>query len=273
MTAVVAVGLVAVLLVVLPLAAGRLTRAAAEHRRAASRALTALGTVWVLCAVSGAQVGPVGRVASTSAAGLAVDQVQQVRAELRDRRTFAGEIAADRIERRPGRPAADRAARQGRAARLRRELRPGRGAGLRPSPPASTPCSTTGPDACAPPATPSRSAFLTSPTFGAASWLAHSTLQSGLWVDSEQRYDQLLGSDRLTLTSAFGRAGWRTVVRRPREHQGLAGGRGVLRLRPAVRLPQRRLRGAGVRLRVDAGPVHARRTSGAWSSRPLTGGR
>jgi hypothetical protein len=60
-----------------------------------------------------------------------------------------------------------------------------------------------------------RSAFLTSPTFGAASWLAHSTLQSGLWVDSQQRYDQLLGADRLTLTDAFGRAGWRTVFDDP----------------------------------------------------------
>jgi hypothetical protein len=56
-----------------------------------------------------------------------------------------------------------------------------------------------------------RSAFLTSPTFGAASWLAHSTLQSGLWVDSQRRYDQLIGTDRMTLADAFGRAGWRTV--------------------------------------------------------------
>ena len=57
----------------------------------------------------------------------------------------------------------------------------------------------------------SRSAFLTSPTFGGISWLAHSTLQSGLWVDSQQRYDALLHSRRATLTQAFGRAGWRTV--------------------------------------------------------------
>ena len=57
----------------------------------------------------------------------------------------------------------------------------------------------------------SRSAFLTSPTFGAGSWLAHSTLQSGLWVNSQQRYNQLVRDDRLTLTDAFGRAGWRTV--------------------------------------------------------------
>jgi len=56
-----------------------------------------------------------------------------------------------------------------------------------------------------------RSAFLTSPTFGAGSWLAHSTIQSGLWVDSQQRYNQLMTQRRLTLTDAFGRAGWRTV--------------------------------------------------------------
>jgi hypothetical protein len=56
-----------------------------------------------------------------------------------------------------------------------------------------------------------RSAFLTSPTFGAISWLAHSTFQSGLWVDSQQRYDVLVTSRRLTLSRLFGRAGWRTV--------------------------------------------------------------
>lgn len=57
-----------------------------------------------------------------------------------------------------------------------------------------------------------RSAFLTSPTFGGVSWLAHSTLQSGVWVDSQQRYDQLTSTDRLTLSRAFGEAGWRTVA-------------------------------------------------------------
>ncbi len=56
-----------------------------------------------------------------------------------------------------------------------------------------------------------RSAFLTSPTFGGVSWLAHATLQSGTWVDSQQKYDRLLGSDRTTLTRVFQDAGWRTV--------------------------------------------------------------
>ena len=57
----------------------------------------------------------------------------------------------------------------------------------------------------------SRSAFVTSPTAGGGSWLAHDTLLSGLWVNTQQRHNDLLGSDRLTLNRAFGRAGWRTV--------------------------------------------------------------
>jgi hypothetical protein len=61
----------------------------------------------------------------------------------------------------------------------------------------------------------SRSGFLTSPTFGGLSWLAHITLQSGLWVDNQRRYDHLVTLDRLTLTDAFGRAGWRTVADAP----------------------------------------------------------
>ena len=56
-----------------------------------------------------------------------------------------------------------------------------------------------------------RSAFLTSPTFGGISWLAHSTLQSGVWVNSRRRYDQLDDTNRFTLSDAFNRAGWRTV--------------------------------------------------------------
>jgi hypothetical protein len=56
-----------------------------------------------------------------------------------------------------------------------------------------------------------RSAFLTSPTFGAGSWLAHSTTQSGLWVDNQQRYDALVTSPRLKLSDLFHKAGWRTV--------------------------------------------------------------
>jgi hypothetical protein len=60
-----------------------------------------------------------------------------------------------------------------------------------------------------------QSAWLTSPTFGGISWLAHSTLQSGLWVNSSQRYNQLLASKRFTLSDAFKKAGWHTVADDP----------------------------------------------------------
>lgn len=57
----------------------------------------------------------------------------------------------------------------------------------------------------------SQSAFLTSPTFGGLSWLAHSTFQTGLWVDRQPLYSKVIRSDRFTLSRAFGEAGWRTV--------------------------------------------------------------
>jgi len=60
-----------------------------------------------------------------------------------------------------------------------------------------------------------RSAFLTSPTVGGISWLAHGTALSGLWIDSQVRYDSLMLSERLTLNRLFQRAGWRTVAVMP----------------------------------------------------------
>jgi hypothetical protein len=37
-------------------------------------------------------------------------------------------------------------------------------------------------------------------------------MQSGLWVNSQRRYDQLVDTHRLTLATAFKRAGWRVVA-------------------------------------------------------------
>jgi phosphatidylglycerophosphate synthase len=63
-----------------------------------------------------------------------------------------------------------------------------------------------------------QSAWLTSPTFGGISWLAHSTLESGLWVTSNQRYNELLASQRFTLSDAFRKAGWHTVADDPSDN-------------------------------------------------------
>jgi hypothetical protein len=57
----------------------------------------------------------------------------------------------------------------------------------------------------------SRTGLLTSPTAGGGSWLAQTTLRSGVWVDNPQRYKDLPATGRLTLNGAFRRAGWRTV--------------------------------------------------------------
>ena len=51
------------------------------------------------------------------------------------------------------------------------------------------------------------SAYLTSPTFGGLSWLAHSTLQTGLPITDQVRYNAVIASTRLTLASAFRSAG------------------------------------------------------------------
>jgi hypothetical protein len=59
------------------------------------------------------------------------------------------------------------------------------------------------------------SGYLTSPTVGGQSWLAHGTLESGLWLDQQMLYDLLITSERLTLTKAFAQAGHRTVALKP----------------------------------------------------------
>ncbi|WP_417564438.1 CDP-alcohol phosphatidyltransferase [Microbacterium sp.] len=56
-----------------------------------------------------------------------------------------------------------------------------------------------------------QSAWLTSPTFAGLSWLAHATLQTGVWADSPTAYNAVVSSTRMTLSDAFGKAGWRTV--------------------------------------------------------------
>ncbi|MDQ1547886.1 MAG: hypothetical protein QOH69_2790, partial [Actinomycetota bacterium] len=64
-----------------------------------------------------------------------------------------------------------------------------------------------------------QSAWLTSPTFGGLSWLAHSTLQTGLWVNKAPIYSDVIRSKRFTLSDAFGQAGWRTVSDVPSDTQ------------------------------------------------------
>ena len=201
----VAVVLVVALFVVLVAALLRVTRVAAGHRGRALPAVAALGVVWVVLRVLGAPV------ASTSAVALAVHEVQAVRTGLQDRATLAARDRPRPLPRHSRRPAADRPARQGRPPCVRRELREGRGPGLVLLAPRSTPCSTRAPRSCGPPASP-RAAPSSPPRPSAASagWRTP-PCSRGSWIDSQRRYNQLVQSDRLTLSQAFKRAGWRAV--------------------------------------------------------------
>ena len=188
----------------------RVMRVAAENRRFSLRAMTALAAVWLVCAASGAQLRAHTSIASTSAASYVAHEVQTVQADIRDSEVFARQIRHDGFNNLPGNrlltglrgkdvllvfvesygqvsvqgssfsPAIDGLLNEG-----TRQLR------------------TSGFSA--------RSTFVSAPGFGGASWLAHSTLQSGAWANSQRRYSELVDSHRFNLTEAFNRAGWRTI--------------------------------------------------------------
>lgn len=60
-----------------------------------------------------------------------------------------------------------------------------------------------------------RSGFLTSPTHGGQSWLAHSTVSNGMWIDNQVRYGAALTSGRETLFHYASNAGLRTAAVMP----------------------------------------------------------
>jgi phosphatidylglycerophosphate synthase len=190
-------------------AALRVRRAASRAPRLWSRAVVALTLVWVVAGVGGAQVSGV-PVASAPAASLVGSQVDEVRAALHDRTVFRHALAHDAYALTPG----DRLLRglRGKDVVLVFVESYGRVAvdGTWFAPMVDQTLATaTGQLASL--GFGARSGWLRSPTFGGISWLAHSTLQTGLWIDSQQRYDQVVDGSRFNLTQAFGRAGWRTV--------------------------------------------------------------
>jgi phosphatidylglycerophosphate synthase len=196
--------------VLLILAMLRLTRLAADNRRPALRAIAALAAIWLLCRGVGVQVVSHTPIASASSAGFLVTEVRAVRADIHDSGVFAKQIDADRFRNTPtdqlltglrGKdvllvfvesygqvsvqhsryaPAVD--------ALLDRGTKTLQASGFS-----------------------ARTAFLDAPGFGGMSWLGHSTLQAGVWANTQRRYDQLVGSKRFNLAEAFGRAGWRTI--------------------------------------------------------------
>jgi phosphatidylglycerophosphate synthase len=207
------VGVLLVALLAIPvLALLRVTRVAAGHRGWALRAAAVLTVVWVALRLAGAPV------ASSSTAALAVNEVHLVRTGLADHAELARLIAQDRFRDTPG----DRllTGLRGKDVLLVFVESYGRVA-VQDSAfsPAIDAVLDKGNAQLRAAGFSSRSAFLTSPTFGGLSWLAHSTMQSGIVVDGQRRYDQLVKADRLTLTRAFKRAGWRAVGVMPANHR------------------------------------------------------
>ncbi len=192
-----------------------ITAVAARHRRGSVRGLAAITAIWGLCAGLSLQLTPGSPVASASAAGLAVSQVRAAQAALSDPRRFERAIhspdpqatvpASDLLTGLRGKDVIIAVVESyGQVAVRGTSFSPGVDAVLRHHTAllARAGWST-------------QSAWLTSPTFGGISWLAHSTLQSGLWVNTNQRYGELVASNRFTLSDAFHKAGWRTVADDP----------------------------------------------------------
>jgi hypothetical protein len=208
--AVAVVVLVAGLLVLMTLSVLRLSRLVVRHHITAVRAVAALTVVWLACAAFGVRLVPGVPVADHSASALVTAHASGVRASQRDRETFAAQLASDAFRDIPGQELltglrgkdviVSFVESYGRDAVEDPEFAPQVGAVL-----------DAGNRRLRAAGFASRSAFLTSPTTGGGSWLAHDTLLSGLWIDGEQRHRALLTSDRLTLNGAFHRAGWQTV--------------------------------------------------------------
>jgi phosphatidylglycerophosphate synthase len=194
------------------------TAVAARHRRGTVRGVAALTAVWGVSAGLALQLVPGSPLASASASGLAVQTVQRTSAAINDPARFEAATRAPDPESTV--PAADlltglrgkdviiafvesygQVAVQGSSFSPAIDSVLHQQNGMLTSAGWST-----------------QSAWLTSPTFGGISWLAHSTLEAGLWVNSNQRYNELLDSQRFTLSDAFKKAGWHTAADDPSDN-------------------------------------------------------
>jgi phosphatidylglycerophosphate synthase len=211
------IGLVLILAAIIA-AAIHIAAVAARHRRGAVRGLAALTAVWGLSAGLSLQLIPGSPIASTSETGLAVDQVRATQAALADPRIFGQAIHSPDPE--AAVPASDLLTglrgkdviivfveSYGQVAVQGTSFSPGVDAVLRQQE-----------SMLAQAGWSTESAWEGSPTSGGVSWLAHSTVQSGLWVNTQQRYDELLASQRFTLSDAFKKAGWHTVADDPSDN-------------------------------------------------------
>jgi len=190
----------------------RVSAVTARRRSASVRGVAALVLVWGIFAGVGAHIAPDAPVASSTTAGLAVAQANDAEQAVRDQARFDNLLHArdPQAKIRTSRLLTKLRGKDvviafvesyGQVAVQDTSFSPGVDAVLQ----ADT-------DALGKAGWTSESAFVNSPTFGGISWLAHSTLQSGLWVDNQQKYNRLVDTNRFTLSDAFKQAGWHTVA-------------------------------------------------------------
>lgn len=191
----------------------RLTHLVARHQRVAGRTALVLSVAWVTCGALGVEVLPGVPIADQSTTLLVRDRVLQVRMGLRDQEAFAREASVDPFRDVPGDQLLT--ALRGKDVVLAFVESYGRDAVEDPEFAQVGALLEEGGQRLAAAGYAAQSAFLTSPTAGGGSWLAHATLLSGLWINNQQRYRNLVSSDRMTLNRAFQRASWRTVAGMP----------------------------------------------------------
>ena len=207
--AVVAIAALLIALLLIPaLALLRVSAAAAAHRHRVLPAAAALTLLWVALRVAGAPA------ASTGASALVVREVQSVQSGLRAHDILAREIPRDRFRATP--PNQLLTGLRGKDVLLLFVESYGQVAVQNSTfAPAINRVLDHGTAQLAADGFSARSGFLSSSTFGGLSWLAHITTQSGIRIGTQRGYNQLAKSNRLTLATAFKRAGWRTVSEDP----------------------------------------------------------
>lgn len=189
----------------------RISRIASRRRPLTAAVVAVLSALWVASAFTAVEVFPNRPIAARSAASLVHERWTQAQVSLQEQGTMSAEAAVDRFKDVPGDQLLTGLRGKnvvlvfvesyGRSAledpRMARQVAPLLDAGT---------------SRLAAAGFAARSGWLTSPTYGGGSWFAHSTLLSGLWVDTQGRYKQLTtATQRLTLNKAFRSAGWRTV--------------------------------------------------------------
>lgn len=205
-----AVLLSAAILTFMTLAVIRLSRLLAAHRRVTGHTVFAFAAAWLICLIFGVQIVGGVPVAARSAADLARDTALKVPQDIADQKAFEREVQVDAYKDTPGNELLTGL--RGKDVIIGFVESYGRDAVQNPDFDTQVLAQLTADDSkLAQKGFAAKTGFLTSSTAGGGSWLAHSTLLSGLWIDNQQRYQSLVSSDRLTLTRTFKRAGYRTV--------------------------------------------------------------